>query len=162
MDHEPAARLQRSSLTVTRQVQRTAWRRQSVKGVLVSGIVSACLSNPTCKGGSIQDGDKSTIFLGGGYKQFLGGGYKQFFGQPSPFYIQVVLVTSVGTDAPFFPLNLLWGVLFWKKRAEEALQRSGLDYTIIRPGTAMFPLLYPASSMQRIYLRVPFWKKVAK
>jgi uncharacterized protein YbjT (DUF2867 family) len=47
---------------------------------------------------------------------------------------QVVLVTSVGTDSPFFPLNLLWGVLFWKKRAEEALQRSGLDYTIIRPG----------------------------
>lgn len=47
---------------------------------------------------------------------------------------KVVLVTSVGTDEPFFPLNLLWGVLFWKKRAEEALQRSGLDYTIIRPG----------------------------
>jgi len=45
-----------------------------------------------------------------------------------------VLVTSVGTDAPFSPLNLLWGVLFWKKRAEEALQRSGLEYTIIRPG----------------------------
>ena len=25
-------------------------------------------------------------------------------------------------------------VLFWKKRAEEAIQRSGLDYTIVRPG----------------------------
>jgi uncharacterized protein YbjT (DUF2867 family) len=25
-------------------------------------------------------------------------------------------------------------VLFWKKRAEEALQRSGLSYTIVRPG----------------------------
>ena len=25
-------------------------------------------------------------------------------------------------------------ILFWKKRAEEELQRSGLDYTIIRPG----------------------------
>ena len=23
---------------------------------------------------------------------------------------------------------------FWKKRAEEELQRSGIDYTIIRPG----------------------------
>jgi len=34
-----------------------------------------------------------------------------------------------------------WGlqVLFWKKRAEEELQRSGIDYTIVRPGeiTAM-------------------------
>ena len=31
-------------------------------------------------------------------------------------------------------LNHYRGVLFWKKRAEEALQRSGLDYTIVRPG----------------------------
>ena len=27
-----------------------------------------------------------------------------------------------------------YGCRFWKKRAEEELQRSGLDYTIIRPG----------------------------
>lgn len=45
-----------------------------------------------------------------------------------------VLVTSIGTDDPLFPLNLLFGVLFWKKRAEEELQRSGIDYTIVRPG----------------------------
>lgn len=31
------------------------------------------------------------------------------------------------------------GVLFWKKRAEEALQRSGLDYTIVRPGACLHP-----------------------
>ncbi|CAL5220361.1 g2361 [Coccomyxa viridis] len=47
---------------------------------------------------------------------------------------QIVLVSSIGADEPFFPLNLLWGVLFWKKRGEEALQRSGLPYTIVRPG----------------------------
>ena len=34
----------------------------------------------------------------------------------------VVLVTSIGVDDILFPLNLFWGVLFWKKRAEEALQ----------------------------------------
>eukprot|EP00854_Cymbomonas_tetramitiformis_P007494 gene7494-8920_t len=45
-----------------------------------------------------------------------------------------VFVTSIGTDDILFPLNLFWGVLFWKKRAEEALQRSGLTYTIVRPG----------------------------
>eukprot|EP01025_Chloroclados_australasicus_P003840 TRINITY_DN10915_c0_g2_i3.p1 TRINITY_DN10915_c0_g2~~TRINITY_DN10915_c0_g2_i3.p1 ORF type:complete len:335 (-),score=33.62 TRINITY_DN10915_c0_g2_i3:208-1146(-) len=46
-----------------------------------------------------------------------------------------VLVTSIGADDPLYnPLNAFWGVLFWKKRAEEMLQRSGLDYTIIRPG----------------------------
>jgi len=43
-------------------------------------------------------------------------------------------VTSIGTDDILFPLNLFWGVLFWKKRAEEVLQRSGLEYTIVRPG----------------------------
>ncbi len=47
---------------------------------------------------------------------------------------KVVLVTSIGCDDPLFPLNLYWGVLFWKKQGEVALQRSGLDYTIVRPG----------------------------
>eukprot|EP00793_Prasinoderma_coloniale_P004042 PRCOL_00006217-RA len=48
---------------------------------------------------------------------------------------KVVLVTSIGTEDPFFnPLNLAWGILFWKQRAEEELQRSGLRYTIVRPG----------------------------
>lgn len=45
-----------------------------------------------------------------------------------------VLVTSIGVDDPLFPLNVLWGVLFWKKQGEVGLQRSGLDYTILRPG----------------------------
>lgn len=45
-----------------------------------------------------------------------------------------VLVTSIGVDDPLFPLNALWGVLFWKKQGEVALQRSGIDYTIVRPG----------------------------
>jgi uncharacterized protein YbjT (DUF2867 family) len=45
-----------------------------------------------------------------------------------------VLVTSIGCDDPLFPLNLLWGVLIWKKQGELALQKSGLDYCIIRPG----------------------------
>ncbi|KAL6750881.1 hypothetical protein V8C86DRAFT_2795325 [Haematococcus lacustris] len=45
-----------------------------------------------------------------------------------------VLVTSIGADDLINSLNLFYGVLFWKKRGEEVLQRSGLDYTIIRPG----------------------------
>ena len=48
-----------------------------------------------------------------------------------------VLVTSVGVDRytsfPFVILNL-FGVLKFKKMAEELLQASGLPYTIIRPG----------------------------
>jgi hypothetical protein len=34
-------------------------------------------------------------------------------------------------------LLLLLQILFWKKRAEEELQRSGLSYTIVRPGGCM-------------------------
>lgn len=45
-----------------------------------------------------------------------------------------VLVSSIGADDLANPLNLFWGVLFWKKRAEQELQRSGLTYTIVRPG----------------------------
>lgn len=48
-----------------------------------------------------------------------------------------VQVSSIGADDVLNPLNLFWGVLFWKKRAEEELQRSGLDYTIVRPGGAL-------------------------
>lgn len=48
---------------------------------------------------------------------------------------QMILVSSIGTDEPIAnPANLFWGILFWKKRAEEHLQRSGVPYTIVRPG----------------------------
>jgi uncharacterized protein YbjT (DUF2867 family) len=46
----------------------------------------------------------------------------------------VVFVTTIGADDLINPLNLFWGVCWWKRQAEGALQRSGLPYTIIRPG----------------------------
>uniref|UniRef100_A0A1D1XDE9 Protein TIC 62, chloroplastic n=1 Tax=Anthurium amnicola TaxID=1678845 RepID=A0A1D1XDE9_9ARAE len=48
-----------------------------------------------------------------------------------------ILLTSLGTNKIGFPaalLNLFWGVLLWKRKAEEALIASGLPYTIVRPG----------------------------
>ncbi|KAK1315717.1 hypothetical protein QJS10_CPA05g01581 [Acorus calamus] len=48
-----------------------------------------------------------------------------------------ILVTSLGTNKIGFPaaiLNLFWGVLTWKRKAEEALISSVLPYTIVRPG----------------------------
>ena len=45
-----------------------------------------------------------------------------------------VMVSSLCVSRFFHPLNLFWLVLFWKKQAEEALQKSGLTYTIVRPG----------------------------
>jgi uncharacterized protein YbjT (DUF2867 family) len=47
---------------------------------------------------------------------------------------QFVLVTSLCVSKLLHPLNLFWGILVWKKWAEEYLQRSGLSYTIVRPG----------------------------
>ncbi|KAI8532930.1 hypothetical protein RHMOL_Rhmol11G0256400 [Rhododendron molle] len=48
-----------------------------------------------------------------------------------------ILLTSLGTNKFGFPaaiLNLFWGVLIWKRKAEEALLASGLPYSIVRPG----------------------------
>ena len=47
---------------------------------------------------------------------------------------KIVLVSSIGADDPLFPLNLFGAVLIMKKFGELALQRSNIDYTIIRPG----------------------------
>lgn len=47
---------------------------------------------------------------------------------------KIVMVSSIGADDPLFPLNLYGGVLIMKKFGELAIQRSGIQYTIIRPG----------------------------
>lgn len=47
---------------------------------------------------------------------------------------KIVMVSSIGADDPFFPLNLFGAVLVMKKLGELSLQRSSIDYTIIRPG----------------------------
>ena len=45
-----------------------------------------------------------------------------------------VFVSSLCTSQFFHPLNLFWLILVWKKQAEDYLQKSGLAYTIVRPG----------------------------
>ncbi|MEM9451727.1 MAG: SDR family oxidoreductase [Cyanobacteria bacterium P01_E01_bin.6] len=47
---------------------------------------------------------------------------------------QFVFVSSLCVSKLFHPLNLFWLVLFWKKKAEAYLERSGVPYTIVRPG----------------------------
>lgn len=47
---------------------------------------------------------------------------------------QLVLVSSLCVSKFFHPLNLFWLVLYWKKKAEEYITRSGVPYTIVRPG----------------------------
>lgn len=45
-----------------------------------------------------------------------------------------VIVSSLCVSKFFHPLNLFWLVLYWKKQAEEYIVKSGLTYTIVRPG----------------------------
>lgn len=45
-----------------------------------------------------------------------------------------VMVSSLCVSKLFHPLNLFWLILLWKKQAENYLQKSGLTYTIVRPG----------------------------
>lgn len=45
-----------------------------------------------------------------------------------------VIVSSLCVSKFFHPLNLFWLVLFWKKQAETYIVKSGLTYTIVRPG----------------------------
>lgn len=47
---------------------------------------------------------------------------------------QFVLVSSLCVSQFFHPLNLFWLILYWKSQGEEYLQKSGLTYTIVRPG----------------------------
>ena len=45
-----------------------------------------------------------------------------------------VIVSSLCVSKFFHPLNLFWLVLYWKKQAEKYIVKSGLTYTIVRPG----------------------------
>lgn len=47
---------------------------------------------------------------------------------------QFVMVSSLCVSKLLHPLNLFWLILVWKKQAEEYLQKSGLTYSIVRPG----------------------------
>ncbi|UFP96415.1 SDR family oxidoreductase [Gloeobacter morelensis] len=47
---------------------------------------------------------------------------------------RLILVSSLCVSRLIHPLNLFGGVLFWKKRAEDYLLDSGLNFTIVRPG----------------------------
>ena len=47
---------------------------------------------------------------------------------------RVILVSSLCAGKLIHPLNLFGLILIWKRLGERALQKSGLDWTVIRPG----------------------------
>ncbi|MFN5194780.1 MAG: NAD(P)H-binding protein, partial [Cyanobacteriota bacterium] len=47
---------------------------------------------------------------------------------------RVVLVSSLCAGRWLHPLNLFGLILLWKRVGERALEQSGLDWTVVRPG----------------------------
>ena len=47
---------------------------------------------------------------------------------------RVILVSSLCAGKLIHPLNLFGLILIWKRLGEKSLQKSGLDWTVIRPG----------------------------
>ena len=47
---------------------------------------------------------------------------------------RLILVSSLCAGRFFHPLNLFGLILIWKRIGEKALENSGLDWTVIRPG----------------------------
>jgi uncharacterized protein YbjT (DUF2867 family) len=47
---------------------------------------------------------------------------------------RIVLVSALCAGRWAHPLNLFGLILVWKRLGEQALERSGLDWTVIRPG----------------------------
>lgn len=45
-----------------------------------------------------------------------------------------ILISSIAVTHPEHPLNRFGKILDWKRKGEQALQHSGLNYTIVRPG----------------------------
>ena len=45
-----------------------------------------------------------------------------------------ILISSIAVTHPEHPLNRFGKILDWKRKGEETLQHSGLNYTIVRPG----------------------------
>lgn len=108
-------------------------------------IVVGDVLNPTSLDAAI--GDATVIFCATGAKPSLDptGPYQvDFEGTKNLVSVakaknaqQFILVSSLCTSKLLHPLNLFWGILVWKKWAEEYIQRSGLAYTIVRPGGLM-------------------------
>ncbi len=47
---------------------------------------------------------------------------------------RIILVSSLCAGRWFHPLNLFGLILIWKRLGEQFLEKSGLDWTVIRPG----------------------------
>jgi uncharacterized protein YbjT (DUF2867 family) len=105
-------------------------------------LVLGDVLNPDCLGDAI--GDSTLVFcatgaapsfdITGPYRVDYEGTKNLVNAAKSHGIEHFVLVSSLCVSQLFHPLNLFWLILLWKKQGEEYLQKSGLIYTIVRPG----------------------------
>lgn len=123
----------------TRGLVRTAEGVQSLKTQGIPALVGDVLQ-PTTLVPALQSVD--VVFCATGARPFKGNpqevdyqGTLNLVDQAKAAGVKhFILVSSLCVTRFFHPLNLFGGVLFWKRQAEQYLQRSGLVYTIVRPG----------------------------
>jgi uncharacterized protein YbjT (DUF2867 family) len=105
-------------------------------------LVLGDVLNPDCLGEALGDstlvfcatGSAPSFDITGPYRVDYEGTKNLVNAAKSQGIEHFVLVSSLCVSQLFHPLNLFWLILLWKKQGEEYLQRSGLTYTIVRPG----------------------------
>ena len=87
-----------------------------------------------CDGLLIATGARPSIDLTGPARIDAFGVKKQIESCKRKGVKRVVLVSSLCSGRWIHPLNLFGLILIWKRMGEKALEISGLDWTVIRPG----------------------------
>ena len=82
----------------------------------------------------IATGARPSIDLSGPMRVDAWGVKRQVEGCQRNNVNRVVLVSSLCAGRWRHPLNLFGLILLWKRMGERALERSGLDWTVVRPG----------------------------
>ena len=82
----------------------------------------------------IATGARASLDLTGPAKVDALGVYRQLESCKRVGIKRVILVSSLCTGKFFHPLNLFGLILIWKKIGESILQKSSLEWTIVRPG----------------------------
>ncbi len=82
----------------------------------------------------IATGARASIDLTGPLRVDAIGVYRQLQSCKRLGIKRVILVSSLCTGKIFHPLNLFGLILIWKKIGENYLRKSGLQWTIVRPG----------------------------
>ena len=115
----------------TRPSRRGAWRCDAWSWTTAEALLHALQG---CTELVIATGARPSINLAGPLQVDAWGVQAQVQACRSLGLKRVVLVSSLCAGRWLHPLNLFGLILVWKRLGERCLERSGLDWTVIRPG----------------------------